>query len=273
MNHFTAPVEKMPRTLLSLNGVSFAYGEKFILEGLDWSLMQGDFECVIGRSGCGKSTLLQLLCGLVSPQKGDVVFRGNTLSNPVKEISYVFQKPNLLDWLNVIDNVLLPLKLRGELSTSERANAMQILDLLGISAHADKLTWQLSGGEQSRVAIARALVASPKVLLMDEPFASLDAITREELQVELRNLHDQLGLTTVFVTHDIQEAIYLGDRVRVVKDGHFVHTQDIDFPSLRLPSLKDESLFSNYSNSLRTSLGSPVYSSAACISAQGAMHV
>jgi NitT/TauT family transport system ATP-binding protein len=150
---------------------------------------------------------------------------------------------------------------------------MQLLELLGLTIHADKLIWQLSGGEQSRVAIARALVASPQVLLMDEPFASLDAITREELQVELRNLHDQLGLTTVFVTHDIQEAIYLGDRVHVVDDGHLVHTQDIDFQISRQLSLKDEANFANYSHILRTKLGSKDSANAPTTSTQRGTHV
>jgi len=267
------PDEMMTQPLLFLQGVSFSYGEKSILDGLNWSLMQGGFECIIGRSGCGKSTLLQLLCGLTHPQNGKISFKGSALTKPTKDISYVFQKPNLLEWLSVIDNVLLPMKLREGLTQRGKSQAMNILALLGLSAHANKPIWQISGGEQSRVAIARALVSSPKVLLLDEPFASLDAITREELQGELRNLHDQLGLTTVFVTHDIHEAIYLGDRVHVLRDGHFVHTQDIDFLTSRKPSLKDDAHFANYSHILRTSLGSKLSKNAGAKDFLGLSHV
>jgi len=268
-----APVEMNSNACFTLQRVGFSYGEKSILQSLDWSLIQGGFESIIGRSGCGKSTLLQLLCGLLLPTRGELFFKGNALTKPRIEISYVFQKPNLLEWLSVIDNVLMPMKIRGEVTSSVKKQAMEILDLLGISAHAYRPTWQLSGGEQSRVSIARALVASPQVLLMDEPFAALDAITREELQGELRHLHDQLGLTTVFVTHDIQEAIYLADRVHVLEQGHFVHSQDIEFMTLRQPGLKDEVQFANYSNLLRNSLACVAPNSKGSSSAQGVVHV
>jgi NitT/TauT family transport system ATP-binding protein len=244
--------------LLALQGVSFGYGQKLIIQGLDWFLHQGSFECVIGRSGCGKSTLLELLCGLKRPQMGEVYLCGKRHQGPQQDISYVFQKPNLLDWLNVLDNVLLPHKLKSKVDKITVDRAMSILNLLGISSQAHQPIWRLSGGEQSRVAIARALVAKPRVLLMDEPFASLDAITREELQAQLRLLHVQLGLTTVFVTHDLQEAIYLGDLVHVLEQGQFVHSQNIDFSSSRAPNLKDESQFVNYSNILRNALGKSV---------------
>lgn len=251
-----SPSSSIP--LIRFQGVSFSYGTQLILSELSWDLFQGNFECVIGRSGCGKSTLLQLLCGLIPPTKGAITFKGSSHFKPVKEISFVFQKPNLLEWLSVIDNVVLPLKISGCLNTDGYDRALVILDSLGIASHAKKAIGQISGGEQSRVAIARALVANPRVLLMDEPFASLDAITREELQYQLRGLHEKLGLTTVFVTHDIQEAIFLSDRVHVLDKGQLVHSQNIEHQDSRDPREREDLQFLNYCHVLRTALGSGV---------------
>jgi len=202
-------------SLLSLEQVRFAFpGWPPTVNGVDLALERGTFHCLVGRSGCGKTTLLKLAAGLLVPQSGRVVFHGRA-----QDIGFVFQSPNLLEWLRVIDNVLLPVTLHHRPTQEERARAQQLLEQLGLGAHAMKYPRQLSGGQQSRVALARALVLAPSLLLLDEPFAALDAITREELQRDLLQMVRSSGATVLFVTHDIAEAVYLADRVAVVENG------------------------------------------------------
>jgi NitT/TauT family transport system ATP-binding protein len=210
-------------SVLSLRGVRFAFpGWPATVDGVDLEVAQGAFHCLVGRSGCGKTTLLKLAAGLLRPDAGAVVFRGRTQDAIGPDIGFVFQSPNLLEWLRVIDNVLLPVSLHHRPTADEQARALRLLEQLGLGAHARRYPRQLSGGQQSRVALARALILQPALLLLDEPFAALDAITREELQRDVLQMGRDRGTSVLFVTHDIAEAVFLADRVDVVEGGRIV---------------------------------------------------
>lgn len=210
-------------SLLALRDVRFAFpGWPPTVDGANLEVQAGAFHCLVGRSGCGKTTLLKLAAGLLRPDAGAVRFEGAP-----RDIGFVFQAPNLLEWLRVADNVLLPVTLHGRPSSAERERAQQLLDQLGLGAHAQKYPRQLSGGQQSRVALARAQMLHPSLLLLDEPFAALDAITREELQHDLRAMCRATGTTVLFVTHDIAEAVYLADRIDVVESGRIAQEIEV----------------------------------------------
>ena len=212
--------------LLSLQQLRFAFpGWPPTVDGADLDLERGAFHYLVGRSGCGKTTLLKLAAGLLVPQQGRVLFHGRA-----QDIGFVFQSPNLLEWLRVVDNVLLPVTLHHRPDAQERERAQRLLEQLGLAAHAHKYPRQLSGGQQSRVALARALILRPSLLLLDEPFAALDAITREELQRDLLQMARATGTTVLFVTHDIAEAVFLGDRVHVVEGGRIAQEIPVALP-------------------------------------------
>lgn len=213
-------------SLLALQQVRFAFpGWPPTVDGADLQVAAGAFHCLVGRSGCGKTTLLKLAAGLLVPDSGRVAFAGRA-----QDIGFVFQSPNLLEWQRVVDNVLLPVSLHHRPTEAERTRALQLLEQLGLAGHAQKYPRQLSGGQQSRVALARALILEPTLLLLDEPFAALDAITREELQRDLLALCRRRGTTTLFVTHDIAEAVFLADRVDVVEAGRIAQEIAITLP-------------------------------------------
>lgn len=219
-------------SVLSLQQVRFAFpGWGPTVDGVDLEVEQGAFHCLVGRSGCGKTTLLKLAAGLLVPDSGRVVFHGRTHDAIGPGIGFVFQSPNLLEWHRVIDNVLLPVSLHHRSTAAERAQALQLLDQLGLAAHAQKYPRQLSGGQQSRVALARALILQPALLLLDEPFAALDAITREELQRDLLQMCRDRRTSVLFVTHDIAEAVYLADRVDVIDAGRIAQEIAIALPA------------------------------------------
>ena len=239
-------------SLLSLRGVRFAFpGWPATVDGVDLEVEAGAFHCLVGRSGCGKTTLLKLAAGLLVPQSGEVVFRGKRGVGP--GIGFVFQAPNLLEWLRVIDNVLLPVSLHHRPTAQERAQAQQLLEQLGLGAHAQKYPRQLSGGQQSRVALARALILQPALLLLDEPFAALDAITREELQADLLQMCGERGTGVLFVTHDINEAVFLGDRVDVVDAGRIAQEIPIALPE-RATRVRYSARFAEYCAQVRAAL-------------------
>lgn len=213
-------------TFLDMQQVSYHYpGHAPVVQAVDWQLARGEFHCLVGRSGCGKTTLLKLAAGLLPAHAGQVMLSGQRVLKPGKQLGFVFQSPTLLEWRTVLDNVLLPISLQRTPDAADLTRAGMLLELTGLSAYAERYPPALSGGQQSRVALARALVLAPALLLLDEPFAALDAITREELQDDLLRLC-ALGQTSVlFVTHDIYEAVYLGDRVAVMTQGQI--TDDI----------------------------------------------
>lgn len=213
---------------LMLHSVRYAFpGGRTIVDAVDLDLAPGDVHCLLGRSGCGKTTLLRIAAGLVQPHAGHVSLGGERLHGPSPRIGFVFQQPALLEWLPVIDNVLLSTSLQRRLRQDDRDAAMVLLDRIGIVETAHRFPRQLSGGQQSRVALARALLPEPAVLLMDEPFAALDALSREALQDALRQLLDSRPLAVLFVTHDVHEAVHLGTRLSLMDAGSLRDTTPI----------------------------------------------
>ncbi|GGK77325.1 ABC transporter ATP-binding protein [Mangrovihabitans endophyticus] len=210
-------------------------GRVHALQDIDLTIGAGEFVAVIGRSGCGKSTLLRLIGGLLKPTGGRVTVAGDRVTTPRRDVAMVFQRPALLPWRSVLDNVLLPVEIFGWSRAQHRRQAQNLLEMTGLGGFAKRLPHELSGGMQQRVSLCRALIQGPKVMLMDEPFSALDALTREELAVELQRIHMELGTTVVFVTHSIQEAVLLADRVAVLsaRPGRLRKVIGIDIPRPR----------------------------------------
>jgi NitT/TauT family transport system ATP-binding protein len=205
------------------------------LRNIDLEVEEGEFVAAIGRSGCGKSTLLRLIAGLLPATSGQVRIAGEPVRKPSPEVGMMFQRPALLPWRSVLDNVLLPVELFGWSRAKYRDHAYELLEMVGLRDFGKRLPHELSGGMQQRVALCRALIARPKVLLMDEPFSALDALTRAELAVELQRIHMELGATIVFVTHSVQEAVLLADRVAVLtaRPGRVREIVAVDIPRPR----------------------------------------
>ncbi len=210
------------------------------LADVTFDVMAGELLALVGPSGCGKTTLLRLLCGLTSPSAGSVLLDGRPVVRPPPEVALVFQdySRSLFPWLTVIRNVMFPLRREGLSKAGKKERAEAVLEEMGLYGVADKYPWELSGGMQQRVAIARALVSRPELLLLDEPFASIDALTRADLQdVVLRVHRDVEGrrVTIVHVTHDIDEAVYLADRVLVLSPspGRVASAVEIGLPRPR----------------------------------------
>jgi NitT/TauT family transport system ATP-binding protein len=205
------------------------------LKDINLTVGAGEFLAIIGRSGCGKSTLLRMIGGLLKPTGGQVAVAGDRVTTPRRDVAMVFQRPALLPWRSVLDNVLLPVEIFKWRRADHRRQAEGLLEMTGLTGFAKRLPHELSGGMQQRVSLCRALIQNPKVMLMDEPFSALDALTREELAVELQRIHMELGTTIVFVTHSIQEAVLLADRVAVLsaRPGRLRQIVDIPIPRPR----------------------------------------
>jgi NitT/TauT family transport system ATP-binding protein len=216
----TAPVPttELGEAILEVDGLGHAYGPRQIFQGLDFSVRKGEFVCIVGPSGVGKTTLLQCLTGLQRSSEGAVRFDGQVVSGTPHGMAIVFQdySRSLMPWLSVIDNVTLPLRSAGIPKKERKRIATDALAKVGLVDFCDSYPWQLSGGMQQRVAIARALAFEPKVIVMDEPFASVDAQTRSDLEDLVLKVRDELGITVLLVTHDIDEAVYLADTVLVL---------------------------------------------------------
>jgi NitT/TauT family transport system ATP-binding protein len=231
-----------PATHLELRGVQKRFGsgaqQTLALEQVDLAVAEGEFLAIVGPSGCGKSTLLQIAAGLAQPSAGEVRFRGEPVQGPPEGIVYLFQQygKSLFPWRTVLANVMFAIEHRPGLSkTAARERAMTYLTKVGLAEFADRYPWQLSGGMQQRVTIARALAAEPRVLLMDEPFSSVDALTRLELHAMVLELWSQARFTAVLVTHDVEEAAFLADRIAVLspRPSHVVQVLNTELPRPR----------------------------------------
>jgi NitT/TauT family transport system ATP-binding protein len=205
------------------------------LVDVDLDVAEREFVCILGPSGCGKSTLLNIVAGFLRPSAGDVVVDGRPVTAPGADRGVVFQEYVLFPWLTVAGNVEFGLRLKGAPAAGRRATVARYLDLVGLTAHAEKYPVQLSGGMKQRVAIARALANNPAIILMDEPFGALDAQTREVLQDELGRIQRVEHKTVLFVTHSIREAVYLADRVVVMTSapGRIKQVFTIKLPEVR----------------------------------------
>ncbi|PZU93818.1 MAG: nitrate ABC transporter ATP-binding protein [Chelatococcus sp.] len=239
---------------VGLAGVSYAAGGTRILSDVDLAVPQGGFHVLVGRSGCGKTTLLKLAAGLLRPTAGTVSVAGHRLDGPGAEIGFVFQAPTLLEWLAAEDNVLLPISLERRVMPADREKARALLARLGLAGLSKRYPDQLSGGQQARVAIARALVTGPRLLLLDEPFAALDALTREELQADLARLSLESGATVMLVTHDIAEAAYLADEIAVMGTGVIAERFTVGMPRIRPPGIRYEPAFNGLCRDVRAAL-------------------
>ncbi len=243
---------KTEASLLQMRQVRYTYpGWPAVVDGVDWDIEPGEIHCLVGRSGCGKTTLLKLAAGLLLPHSGSVELGSTPVRAPQSDMGFVFQAPTLLDWLSGLDNVLLPIALHRTPTDAERAHAHELLARMGMTDRMRQRPGQLSGGQQSRLAIARALVTQPRLLLMDEPFAALDAITREELQNDLLAVCHAQGISVFFVTHDMTEAVYLADRVAVMARGRIQRDVAIDLPRPRPGTVRYGSRFNTLCAELR----------------------
>jgi NitT/TauT family transport system ATP-binding protein len=225
--------------MIRLDGVGQVFegrgGQVQALDAIDLHVRENEFVTLIGRSGCGKSTLLRLIAGLLSPTYGGVEVAGEPVTRPRRDVSFMFQRPALLPWRSVVSNVMLPVEISGSGKKAYRDRAHELLELVGLSGFERRLPHELSGGMQQRVSLCRSLIRSPKVMLMDEPFSALDALTRTELSEELQRIQMELATTIVFVTHSIEEAVLLSDRVVVLtpRPGRLREIVEIDIPRPR----------------------------------------
>lgn len=215
------------------------------LDGIDLAVRDGEFLSLLGPSGCGKSTLLRCIAGLDRLTEGSIRVRGTETRGPPDGIGMVSQRDALLDWRTVLGNVLLACELRGQRPGPHRQKAMALLERFGLAAFADRYPWELSGGMRQRASICRALLVEPQILLMDEPFGALDAMTRDDLNVELVRLSQATRRTVVFVTHSIPEAVFLSDRVVVLSrgPGRIAELVTMDLPRPRALTIRDSPAF------------------------------
>jgi NitT/TauT family transport system ATP-binding protein len=237
------PVDARP--FIDLKSVSLAYdaeADSLTLDRVSIGIGQGEFVAVVGPSGCGKSTLMKLVTGLLPATSGEVVVDGNVVHRPIKGVGMAFQNATLMPWRTTLKNVLLPLEIvqpfkreRRRKRAEHEARAQAMLDAVGLGSFGAKFPWQLSGGMQQRANLCRALVHEPKLLMLDEPFAALDAFTREELWGVMQTLWLQHRFSAILVTHDLREAVYLADRVFVMskKPARVIFERKIDLPRPR----------------------------------------
>jgi len=253
--------------MIELDNITLAYagrtGSVLALEGTSLSVGKGEFAAVVGPSGCGKSTLMKLVTGLIKPTKGIVAVDGAEVRGPVKMAGMAFQNANLLPWRTVTENILLPLEIvepyRSQFRAKRdeyRARVENLLSIVGLSGFGDRFPWELSGGMQQRASLCRSLIHEPKLLMLDEPFAALDAFTRKELWCVLRDVWQRLNFTVVLVTHDLREAVFLADTIHVMsaRPGRIIDTRKVGFARPRYLDVCYEQDFTDLVHVLRNKI-------------------
>ena len=256
----TSAASRPPAILLQGVGKTFSRrdGSKVdALSAIDLSAAEQEFVTIVGPSGCGKSTLLKILAGLSRPSSGRVMLNGVQVSGPRRDVGIVFQSPVLLPWRTALANVMLPITIYRQPPAPALRRATALFDLVGLTGFEKSYPNELSGGMQQRVAIARALIHEPRMLLMDEPFGALDALTRQMMNFELTRIWDADRKTVVLITHDINEAIFLGDRVLVMsaRPGRIVETIRVDLPRPRDVSVMADPRFVTHTTHIQRLLG------------------
>ena len=245
--------------VITANAVSKTFGNGAVVavDKASFDVRPGEFISLVGPSGCGKSTLLRIVAGLLERSSGDLHIHGQSVTGPRDDVAMMFQKPTLLPWRTAVENVLLPSEIAGKVGNADRRRAMDLLKLAGLEDFAFSFPAQLSGGMQQRVALARLLQTGADLLLLDEPFGALDEFTREHLNVELARITREVGATTLFVTHNIGEAIFLADRVFVMtpRPGRIASIIDVPLPHPRDPSILVTPEFNELVALVRATLG------------------
>ncbi|MFD1697027.1 ABC transporter ATP-binding protein [Roseibium aestuarii] len=240
------------RPLVSLRGISKVFSNgTTALQNMSMDIRQGEFISLLGPSGCGKSTVLRIIAGLGDPSSGTIEWptsNHDASGKALPEISFVFQEPTLMPWATVFNNVWLPLRLKGISKQAARDRVLEALEMVGLEKFAEAYPRELSGGMKMRVSIARALVTRPKLLLMDEPFAALDEITRFKLNNDLLHLWEKFGWTVIFVTHSVFESVYLSNRIVVMaaRPGRVVNDMAVDAPYPRDEDFRTSSIYNDY---------------------------
>jgi NitT/TauT family transport system ATP-binding protein len=248
------------RDVIAIRHLSKIYGGRggnvTALSDIDCTIADGEFLSIVGPSGCGKSTLLKILAGLLARSGGEALLNGTSIDGPRNDIGVVFQSPVLFPWRTVLGNVLLPVDVQRLGRDKMKSRALDLLNLVGLSGFESRYPWELSGGMQQRVALVRALIHDPALLLMDEPFGALDALTRESMNVELQRIWMESKKTVVFITHSTSEAVFLGDRVLVMtpRPGKVEDVLEIDLPRPRPLDVMNTPEFGVYVRRIRKSL-------------------
>ena len=226
------------------------------LADIDFTVRDGEFVSIVGPSGCGKSTLLRILAGLMPPTSGQAALAGSPIDGPRRDIGVVFQSPVLFPWRTVLANAELPVDVQGLDRRAMRAKALELLKLVGLEGFESRYPRELSGGMQQRVSLVRALIHDPALLLMDEPFGALDAMTRETMHIELQRIWMERRKTIVFITHSIAEAVFLADRVLVMtpRPGKIGAELKIDLPRPRALDVVNTEIFGSYVRQIRAAL-------------------
>ncbi|MDE3076408.1 MAG: ABC transporter ATP-binding protein [Chloroflexota bacterium] len=227
------------------------------LRQVSFEVVEGEFLCIVGTSGCGKSTLLRLLAGLMPPSSGRITVRGELLDGPRDDVGIVFQESVLLPWRNVLQNALLPLQVKRQVRPRTVERARDLIQMVGLGGFEDKYPFELSGGMQQRNAIAAALSTDPAILLMDEPFGALDALTREQMNVDVRRIWQESGKTVVLITHSISEAVFLGERVLIMtpRPGRVGKVVNVPLDGERRIELMSSPAFAQLTGEVRAALG------------------
>jgi len=245
---------------LEIQGVSKTYRSRLgnieALQRVSLVVRPHEFVSIVGPSGCGKSTLLKMVAGVTSVSEGSIALNGTVVRGPASGLGMVFQTPLLLEWRDVLGNVMLPIEILGLDRRDGEQRAGHLIKMVGLAGFERRYPYELSGGMQQRVSICRALVFDPSLLLMDEPFGALDALTRDEMAVELLRIHDETQKTVLFVTHSIDEAVFLSDKVilMTVRPGTIQLVVDIALPRPRRPELRFDTRFLDYSRRIRDAI-------------------